>query len=244
MKLLSLCCLVASSLALQLPSDFPKCKLGDPKMNECLMEAVFGGIRVMEKGMPEFQLESIQPITVPSMSIGGGTGAVQVVQRYKNFQIFNVAKGRTESVDSSITDREFKLSMVMHLEDVDIVSQYKLNGSVLLLPIFGEGEVKITMTNTKVPFELIGEVAEKKGTKYADISSVKMDLNPAKVVFDFKNLFKGDPRLGPEMNNILNENWKEIFNDVKHGYNEALSAVAKNIANQIFRKVPYDDLFL
>ncbi|KAB0792594.1 hypothetical protein PPYR_14553 [Photinus pyralis] len=236
--------LVSAAVGLQLPPDFPKCRRGDPKINECLKPAIEGALKIMEKGMPEFKLESIQPITVPSLTIGEGKGAVQVVQQYENCKIFNIPSGKIIDVDSLITENEFRLNTTIHLKEVYLSSQYKLNGRILLLPIVGDGDCTIKLKNAKVPVELIGSPIEKKGLKYMEITDLNVHLNAEKVEFDFKNLFNGDPRLGPEMNKILNENWKEIFDDVKYAYDEALGAIFKTIANLIFKRVPFADLLL
>lgn len=235
---------LSAVVGLQLPPDFSKCKRGDPKINKCLKRAIEGALKIMGKGIPEFKLESIQPITVPSMTIGEGNGAVQVVQKYENCKIFNIPLGKIMDVDSIITDTQFELNTTIFLKEAYLLSHYNLNGKILLLPIVGDGDCTITLKNAKVPLELIGGLIEKKGVKYVEIKSLKVHLNAEKVEFDFKNLFNGDPRLGPEMNRILNENWTEIFEDVKYAYGEAFGAIFKTIVNVIFKRVPYDDLFL
>lgn len=44
------------------------------------------------------------------------------------------------------------------------------------------------------------------------------------------------------MNQLINDNWKEIYDDVSKGYDEALGQLFKGICNKIFLKVPIDDL--
>lgn len=45
------------------------------------------------------------------------------------------------------------------------------------------------------------------------------------------------------MNSFMNENWKEIFDELKPGILEALGSVIVNIANNVFDRVPYDTMF-
>ncbi|KAB0792592.1 hypothetical protein PPYR_14551 [Photinus pyralis] len=242
MKWFLLYFLAVGVVALELPPDFPKCKRSDPKLNDCMKTAIEGALKLMEKGLPEFKVEPIQPITVPSLTIGQGKGPVQVVQNYENFKIYNLPSAKVADLSSRLSDSEFKMNITFLFKEVYLASQYKLNGKILLLPIVGEGDCTIKLMNAKVPMEMVGRFFEKKGVKYAEISDIKVHLGGDKVEFDFKNLFNGDPRLGPEMNRILNENWKEIFDDVKYAYDEAFGAIFKNIVNLIVRKVPYDEL--
>lgn len=57
------------------------------------------------------------------------------------------------------------------------------------------------------------------------------------------NLFNGNKVLGDTMNSFMNENWKEIFDELKPGILEALGSVIVNIANNVFDRVPYDTMF-
>ncbi|KAK5638096.1 hypothetical protein RI129_012391 [Pyrocoelia pectoralis] len=223
---------------LKLPADFPKCSRTDSKLNECLKTAIEGALQIMAKGLPEFNLEPIDPIKVPSLTIGeGATGAVRVVQNYKNCQFFNIPKIKVQNVASVLTDDVFQLNVTFLAKEVYMLSQYMVDGNILLLRITGEGDCKIVLN-------IIGIFTEKKGKKYVEIDSSTVHLDPKKVEMDFKNLFNGDPKLGPEMNKILNENWKEIFGDVGHAYEESLGSIFKDVGNLIFKKVSYDEMFL
>lgn len=44
------------------------------------------------------------------------------------------------------------------------------------------------------------------------------------------------------MNKLLNDNWKEIYEDVSKGYDEVLGLIFKELSSKIFSKVPIDDL--
>lgn len=61
---------------------------------------------------------------------------------------------------------------------------------------------------------------------------------------NFDNLFNGDQRLSDSTNQFLNENWKEILGELKPVLTKAIAGIYKAIADPIFRKFPYEDLFL
>ncbi|KAK5638588.1 hypothetical protein RI129_012883 [Pyrocoelia pectoralis] len=230
--------------ALQLPPDFQRCRRSDPNINECLKSAIERAVHIMSRGLPKFKIESIEPLKVSSMTIEEGIGMVRVIQNYKNCKIFNIASATVTNVSSTITDAVFQLNISAFLEDVYMASQYKLNGRVSMLSIMGEGDCTIKLKNEKANLHLIGEFTERNGKRYVEIEELKLKLDPEKVEMDFKNLFNGDPNLGPQINTIMNENWRQIFNDVGHAYEAALGDIFKNIANRIFKRIPYDELFL
>lgn len=61
---------------------------------------------------------------------------------------------------------------------------------------------------------------------------------------NFDNLFNGDQALSDSTNRFLNENWKEILRELKPVLTEAIGGIYKAIGDPIFRKFPYEDLFL
>lgn len=57
------------------------------------------------------------------------------------------------------------------------------------------------------------------------------------------NLYNGDKVLGDTTNLFLNENWEEIFNELKRSIFDAFGLIMQNIINTVFRKIPYNELF-
>lgn len=59
----------------------------------------------------------------------------------------------------------------------------------------------------------------------------------------FTNLFNGNAALGDSMNQFLNENWKDILNELKTPIVDGFGGVFKVIINHIFNSFPYTDVF-
>lgn len=97
--------------------------------------------------------------------------------------------------------------------------------------------------NPKTVMTLSGSIFDKKGKKHLKLEKVTADVTPEQVTYHFDNLFNGDERLGTEMNKVLNENWKDVFDDIKTAYEEIQANLFKKTAEQIFNKVSFDDLF-
>lgn len=95
--------------------------------------------------------------------------------------------------------------------------------------------------NAELNFKTADRV--KNGVNYLQVVDSKIHLNPKKVIFHFDNLFNGDKTLGDNINKVLNENWREVFEDVKPHYEEAFQKIAASIFNGLLDKVPKKDLF-
>lgn len=61
---------------------------------------------------------------------------------------------------------------------------------------------------------------------------------------NLENLFNGDKALGDNMNLFLNENWRDILNELKPAIVLSVEEILKGIINRIFAKIPYDEVFL
>lgn len=61
---------------------------------------------------------------------------------------------------------------------------------------------------------------------------------------NFDGLFNGDTVLSQSTNQFLNENWTEILAELKPVLTKAIGGIYKAVAEPIFIKFPYQDLFL
>ncbi|KAF5284910.1 hypothetical protein FQA39_LY16865 [Lamprigera yunnana] len=239
----SLLFFVGTCLGLKLPPDFRRCRRTDSNTDLCLKNAIQSSLPVLAKGLPEFDVDSIDPIRIPSLTIGEGKGAVQVIQYYKNVEIHNIKSIIMNNVKSDIKDDGFSIVANGLLKNCVFEADYNLNGNILVVPITGNGTCTITLVNTKVTFDITAKVFTRNEKEYLEIKRFDVSLEPEKAEYNFRNLFNGDPTLGDTMNKILNDNWKDVLDDVKTGYEEALSIIFRRIANLIFKKVPLDEIF-
>lgn len=75
------------------------------------------------------------------------------------------------------------------------------------------------------------------------VVNTKLSINPSLVTFNFDNLFDGDENLGNNINKVVNDNWKEVFGDVKSNYEEAFATIIQSLFNNLLGKVPIAELF-
>lgn len=68
-------------------------------------------------------------------------------------------------------------------------------------------------------------------------------MSPKLIKFDLQNLFNGDKALADNVLKVLNENWEEVFGDVKSGYENAFSQIFTGIFSRLLDRVSVDDLF-
>ncbi|KAH0808233.1 hypothetical protein GEV33_014558 [Tenebrio molitor] len=104
-----------------------------------------------------------------------------------------------------------------------------LDGKVLLLPVQGVGNSTATMKNLSLGGSMKYEEVKKKGKTYMKFVSTKGLVKPSLIVFHFDNLFNGDKVLGDEINRVVNENWKLLYEDSEEAFAGATLKIITNV---------------
>lgn len=127
---------------------------------------------------------------------------------------------------------------------ITINGKYKVDGRVLVLPIQGDGNAHLVFDNANLIIKYKPRVVEKNGKRFIQTERFQLDFDTTRLHIKLENLFNGDKALGDNMNHFLNENWRDIFNELKPAVTFAVEEILKGIINRIFLKVSYDDIFL
>lgn len=125
-----------------------------------------------------------------------------------------------------------------------IKGNYKVNGRVLVLPIQGDGKATIVLTNVDIDMKIKFKTIVKKGQEYIQIDAFKLIFDAENMKIQLTNLFNGNQALADSMLQVLNENWRDLLQELRPAITFAFEEIVKSIANRIFNKVPYYELFL
>ncbi|KAF5281665.1 hypothetical protein FQR65_LT14595 [Abscondita terminalis] len=246
MHCLILICLIVASLGScsELPTRFRRCARNDSGFNECLRVAMEDAIKKLAAGDKQLHIPALDPIYVPSATIKEGTGAVHVVQKFTDLNLHGISQSSIFKLIT--THHKDTMTLIANVTSPEYVleANYDFDGRLLVFPIVGDGKSKITLTNVQSDWFFVAEYQKKNDQQYFTIKSFEVVLRPEKVHYEFENLFNGNKALSDQIHGVLNENWKEVFDDVKQGYEELIATVGKSLANQVFSKIPVNKIFL
>lgn len=153
----------------------------------------------------------------------------------------------------------------MYVDAVTCAGLYDINGKILILPITGKGAYNITLSmkylpsyiHKKRPFTIslslsvepllsvrfTGKPYKINGEIYLKPINFEVEAKPKRVLFNFENLFNGDKALGDTMNGFLNENWKLLYDELRHDIQRGLADNFQELIAKIFDKYPYSKFF-
>lgn len=234
---------VAAAAPKSLPSTWPTCKKTDPKLGECVRDAVHVAVRdLAAKGAKEFGVFPIEPLMIKQLDIDQGTGPVSIKLNFKDLQIYGLAAAHVGVVKAEVDKYHFVAPLTLP-DGVHLKGQYKIDGKVLVLPIKGEGACDLKLSNITGMVELVGKQHKVKDVVYMTLEDFKFTFDTTRLQIKLENLFNGNKQLSDSMNVFLNENWADILGELKPAIQQAFGAAFGDISNRIFRKVPYHTIF-
>uniref|UniRef100_A0A1A9UNH9 Uncharacterized protein n=1 Tax=Glossina austeni TaxID=7395 RepID=A0A1A9UNH9_GLOAU len=176
-------------------------------------------------------LSQLDPLTPNKIRISQGTDSpVNINIVWTNNKIIGLSNAVVTKVTGFGEDLTKKHSIAFKVHGgVSLVGDYIVSGKILILPIQGEGKSNLTLVDPTFRIEFSGAAEEKNGDIYMKLRNFRLPIEPKSMIYKFDNLFNGDKALGDNMNKFLNENWKEIFNElVKFSPNIHMRNILRN----------------
>lgn len=111
------------------------------------------------------------------------------------------------------------------------------------MPVQGNGDSNLTLLNSESTIKFTGKPVNKNGKVYMQTEDLKFTVQPKKMIVQFGNMFNGDPLLGPTTNSFLNENWEDIYRELRPSVEAAFGEVIRTLINNVFASLQYKNAF-
>ncbi|KAJ3650906.1 hypothetical protein Zmor_016981 [Zophobas morio] len=223
------------------PPNFKRCLRKDPEFKKCYIKAAQFGITQLTKPYKAFDLPNLEPLLVPSLTIAGRGGVVDVDQTFKNCKVHGLTTMKLDKFELNFTNKT--LDIVAGIKKLAFECEYKLDGKVLLLTIQGEGDSLITFSDFRAVFNASFEEVTKGAKTYYKTGRTELVSRTGNMHFQFDNLFNGNKELGDNINSVLNDNWKQIFDELYPDYNEVVRRILTDIMTKIWDNVSLEEFF-
>ncbi|KAF5287444.1 hypothetical protein FQR65_LT12269 [Abscondita terminalis] len=234
---------LGSTLGGKLPSDIKVCRRSDPKLSECFKDAIQDALPKLRNGVPEIDFSPIEPYEIKSLTIDAGSDSMKVVQNYKNMKIYELSNSIIEAASLFHDGDNFYAVLEVLIPITRGEGDYSIDGNLMMLPIKGEGKCSIVFKDSKVALKMNGTKFESGGESFLRINEFHVNFEPALAEFKFDNLFNNDKKLGEAMNTLINQSWRDLFEEVKDPYEQTFADLFKDTTNAIFTKIPVEELF-
>jgi len=225
------------------PANLPQCRAADL---ECLPRVITQIVQSSPNGQPGLSIPPLEPLHINKIDIlQGSTSPIAVNLKFKDLDLTGISQAVvTKVVGFEADPLNSKFEVYATVPRLTVNGNYKVNGQVLVLPIQGEGKSNLIFDNANLVVKYKPRIVTKNGKNYVQTDTFKLDFDTTRLHINLENLFNGDKVLGDNMNLFLNENWRDILNELKPAITLAMEEILKSIINRIFMKIPYEDIYL
>ncbi|XP_039277738.1 protein takeout-like [Nilaparvata lugens] len=234
-------CLINGSSSLKLPQYIKPCKI-DATLDDCALKNGRIAIPKLLNGDSKYKIPKLDPFQIKSLTVDHGSKQIGL---------------KLEMIDSLLTGLKhikFTASRMdmkkRHIEwdvlvpKLELFGKYKADGKILVLPIVGNGNGNITLVNLNATYSFDFNKEKRNGKDYIKVMSSKIKFDCSRLYFKLDNLFNGDKLLGDNMNQFLDENWREVLNELGDPIAAPIAEIFTVILKGVVNEIPFDEVFL
>ncbi|XP_069683199.1 protein takeout-like [Periplaneta americana] len=223
----------------QLPSYFKVCARSDPNFGECVVKSSREVIPHLVKGETMFNLPPLDPFEIKELTLSHGQGRGQLNLTLRDVKLLGFKDAYMLNYSHDL-NKTTHFSFLLAVPQLKVLGTYIISGQILLLPIRGTGNINITLVDTKCMVRNNATLKKINGTDHLVLNSAMVHLDPKRMYIYLDNLFNGDKDLGDEMNKLLDENWKEVFDEITPHIAASFLEMFRELTNAISKQYPYD----
>ncbi|XP_068086462.1 circadian clock-controlled protein daywake-like [Anabrus simplex] len=214
----------------KLPQGLTPCSRSSPDFNECAKEEANKFLPKMVEGIKEIGLPPLNPLTVPKIDITiPGLNLVLT-----NAEVHGLKDTKVESCKLDFDGHI--LEVMITIPFGRIVGHYSMDGEIAKIPLTGEGNCNINLTDVNLTYTLkFHTVKHDDGLEYILIDSSDIKHNTPHVEAHLDNL-----PLGEAGNKLINDNMDEIIKTMGPQVFEACQQVINSILTTVLGHIPYD----
>ncbi|XP_026826193.1 uncharacterized protein LOC105284342 [Ooceraea biroi] len=234
------CALLAAVFA-EIPSYIKICSRTDPNINKCILNSIEQLRGKLATGIQELDVPAIEPLELKHIRLLRGPQTARLDVNLTNLLVSGPSKFEIRNFKADVSNLVFTYNL--HFNQLDFRGKYKIDASILLLRLIGDGNVTGSFFDYESDSYMKANKIVKNNNTYIEFEKMKFRIKIGGAKINLDNLFGGDPILGPASNEVLNANSDLFLDEIKPVLEDALSNIFTNVANKITGSFTYDELF-
>ena len=220
----------------EVPSYIHVCGARNPKLSECILESVAALGDKIQKGIPELDVPSSDPLTIDKVMV---VDTPSLKATATNIKLYWPGTYQVKMLHVDLAKHVF--DMELFLDEVRLEAMYDVTARILV-PIKESGPITIIAKDITVKLDAIHKTIERGGKKYIYFSSVRTHLSLKEYTVDFKTEHL-DKTLQEALTQALGNSHEEIMEAVRPNLEKAISERCLTFANNICKHFTYEELF-
>lgn len=234
---------VVSAESVVLPANIPRCK---PGPENCLAKT-FTEIFKSFKDFRNINVPELNPYVSTKAVVfrtRNQNGPITINIRNINTTVYGLQNLEvTETRGWEEDPHKSKYEMNVYMPLIHSVAHYKTTMKFFNVPLHGRGVNNSTIRGANAKMQIIANVVSRNGADYLDVQHVQTDIVLKKLSFDIHDKLN-DNVVIQAVNQVLNENWQDIFHEMKPDFERSIADTFKEIVKPMFDGIPYKSIFL
>ncbi|KAF7387187.1 hypothetical protein HZH68_012864 [Vespula germanica] len=218
------------------PEYILPCSRKDPKFEVCVTKTLNHLKPYLVKGIPELDLPPIEPLTIPELGMENGQGAVRVSALFSNITVLGAGNYNMTKVRVDLNT--LRIDLHLTIPKVELQGRYEVAGNVLLFPIKSHGDFWALFGDVAAIARAQGAIEIRDGIRYMGLTRLLIDFSLGRARFRIIDELNGDNVIGQAMNQFLNQNAKEIIEEMRPAASSSIAKHFLSFLNTAFRKIP------
>ncbi|XP_050348941.1 uncharacterized protein LOC126772581 [Nymphalis io] len=174
----------------------------------CLISSAQDAVSHITLGDPILGIPSSDPLIIDEIKSKQANLNIEFTENV----IRGASKAKILDVERDVEKQTIKLTLSLPLH---LTGKYILLGKILFVQAAGNDTYDLDTKNMLFNIEIKYKTIEKNGNKYLKITDFNYTYDLVeKVNIKFNNLFGGDESKAKPINDVLNESWKEIIEEM------------------------------
>ncbi|XP_055852270.1 uncharacterized protein LOC129916393 [Episyrphus balteatus] len=224
-----------------IPTLVAPCNVNDESRDECIKNEFLTIIPLLNRGIPELNMESVDPYFFKKGIFRYANDGVQGGLLVKNMNIYGISRISVRDFLSNFTGNNFVINMNATLPRIQASGQFKADvkfGGLRLVP---KGLFNITIDNIKANILTDGGIVDMEAGRRIQLNKLDADISVGHARIAANGIFS-DSNLNAMILNLVNENLPEIIRVGIPATRDQWAPIIVEHLNGFFAKVPIDKL--
>ncbi|XP_017074737.2 protein takeout [Drosophila eugracilis] len=211
------CCIPAITSGAGLPEDVEKCNFGD---STCLVRSINALIKLYPKGIPEIGLPPLDAYNFSESIILESPHRGPIWINFRTLD--NVNKGFNNATVTHVEGflyepNQKQIVLKARLPRLLHEASYHMEGRVMLFAFNTTGRLTSDFQNFRITLTIKALVEYRNGKRYLKIYNLVPSVALDRWIVRLDDLYKENSDVAILMNQVLNDKWVEVWNELQPG---------------------------
>ncbi|XP_053612568.1 protein takeout [Plodia interpunctella] len=219
------------------------CDRNSVDVNDCLVEAVQDGLEALANGIEDLGVPAVDPYHQKELRVEYKNNQIIAKMSMKDIFVYGLRGAKVHDTRLRADEDRFHMEIDMTSPKVFVTGQYEGEGRYNSLRINAHGTFNATMSDLVFTWKLDGIPETRDDKTYVRINSFYMRPDVGNIESYLTNNNPETRELTNLGNRFSNSNWRALYREFLPFAQDNWNKIGIRVANKIFLKVPYDQLF-